>query len=86
MNIILLLPKKILMLLIKGYQKFISPFLGSNCRFNPTCSSYAINAIELHGSVKGSWLSLKRIIKCHPLHSGGEDPVPGNPINLKDEK
>ncbi|PAJ75907.1 membrane protein insertion efficiency factor YidD [Pseudoalteromonas sp. NBT06-2] len=86
MNIILLLPKKILMLLIKSYQKFISPFLGSNCRFNPTCSSYAINAIELHGSVKGSWLTLKRIIKCHPLHSGGEDPVPGNPINLKDEK
>lgn len=72
MNIILLLPKKILMLLIKSYQKFISPFLGSNCRFNPTCSSYAINAIELHGSVKGSWLTLKRIIKCHPLHSGGE--------------
>ncbi len=86
MNIILQLPKKILMLLIKGYQKFISPLLGSNCRFNPTCSNYAINAIELQGSVKGSWLTLKRIIKCHPLHSGGEDPVPGNPINLKDEK
>ena len=86
MNIILQLPKNILMLLIKGYQKLISPLLGSNCRFNPTCSSYAIQAIELHGAIKGSWFAITRILKCHPLHSGGDDPVPGNPINLKDEK
>lgn len=86
MNIILQLPKNILMLLIKGYQKLISPLLGSNCRFNPTCSSYAIQAIELHGAIIGSWFAIKRILKCHPLHSGGDDPVPGNPINQKYEK
>ncbi|UAA38798.1 membrane protein insertion efficiency factor YidD [Paraneptunicella aestuarii] len=61
---------------IKLYQKLISPLLGSNCRFTPTCSQYAIEAIKLHGIVKGTWLSIKRILKCHPLHDGGHDPVP----------
>ncbi len=51
--------------------------LGPNCRFNPSCSSYALQAIKLHGAVKGSWLAAKRIVKCHPLHAGGDDPVPG---------
>ena len=63
--------------LIRGYQVFISPFLGANkCRFHPTCSTYSIEAIRLHGSVKGCWLAARRILKCHPLHPGGIDPVP----------
>ncbi|WP_417763162.1 membrane protein insertion efficiency factor YidD [Shewanella sp.] len=62
--------------LIRGYQMFISPLLGQRCRFYPSCSHYAIEAVQLHGALKGSWLSIKRIIKCHPLNSGGNDPVP----------
>ena len=57
------LPTRCLVLLIRGYQKWISPLLGPHCRFNPTCSSYAIQAINLHGAVKGSWLAGKRILK-----------------------
>lgn len=68
---------KILLLLILGlYRKAISPYLGNNCRFHPTCSVYAMQAIEKHGAVKGSWLAIKRIGKCHPLHPGGIDEVP----------
>lgn len=62
--------------LIRGYQRFISPMLGPHCRFNPTCSTYAIIALKRFGLIKGSWLTLKRILKCHPLNQGGEDPVP----------
>ena len=82
------IPQAILLLLITGYQKWISPFLGPHCRFNPTCSSYAMGAIKNHGVIRGGWLSLKRILKCHPLHSGGDDPVPEikHPINHKYEK
>jgi len=62
--------------IISGYQQFISPVLGNNCRFHPSCSCYAKEALELHGLSKGLWLSIKRISKCHPLHSGGFDYVP----------
>lgn len=62
--------------LVKGYQKLISPWLGSNCRFSPTCSQYTIEAIERFGVLKGCWLASKRILKCHPLNPGGHDPVP----------
>jgi putative membrane protein insertion efficiency factor len=62
--------------LIKTYQVLISPMLGQNCRFHPTCSCYAQQALEQHGLVKGTWLSMKRISKCHPLHPGGFDYVP----------
>ncbi|WP_408641190.1 membrane protein insertion efficiency factor YidD [Salinimonas marina] len=62
--------------LIKFYQWCISPMLGQRCRFHPTCSFYAIDALKTHGFVIGGWLSCKRIIKCHPLHPGGYDPVP----------
>lgn len=65
-----------LTLLIRFYRYFISPMLGARCRFNPTCSRYALDAIQIHGAVKGSWLAAKRIAKCHPLHEGGDDPVP----------
>ncbi|MEO2268850.1 membrane protein insertion efficiency factor YidD [Pseudoalteromonas pernae] len=74
---ILAIPKNTLIAVIKVYQKWISPMLGPNCRFNPSCSSYALQAIKLHGAIKGSWLAAKRIVKCHPLHAGGDDPVPG---------
>ncbi|MFM2485940.1 membrane protein insertion efficiency factor YidD [Celerinatantimonas yamalensis] len=61
---------------IRGYQLLISPLLGPRCRFTPTCSNYAIEALKEHGLMKGSWLSVKRLLKCHPLHHGGYDPVP----------
>lgn len=69
-------PQKLVIGLIKGYQRFISPMIGSNCRFNPTCSAYAIEAINRFGVIKGCWLSSKRILRCHPLNEGGDDPVP----------
>lgn len=62
--------------LIKFYRYFISPILGSNCRFTPTCSEYAIEAINKHGTIKGSWLGFKRILRCNPLCKHGYDPVP----------
>jgi len=65
--------KKFLILLIRFYQLTISPFLGQVCRFHPTCSHYAIQAIQKYGVLKGSWLAFKRICKCHPWHPGGED-------------
>ncbi len=66
----------LLLISIKLYQLFISPLLGFNCRFQPTCSQYAYDAIQVHGFFKGFGLSLKRISKCHPWHDGGFDPVP----------
>ncbi len=68
--------RKILVLFIRAYQYLISPLLGPHCRFYPTCSSYAQTAIECHGVIRGGWLSLRRICRCHPWHVGGEDPVP----------
>ena len=62
--------------LIRVYQYVISPLLGPRCRFWPSCSSYAIDAVRLHGPLEGGWLALKRILKCHPWHPGGVDPVP----------
>ncbi len=66
---------KPLILLIKCYQVFISPLLGPHCRFYPTCSAYAVEAIEKKGALKGAWMTLKRLLKCHPFHPGGYDPV-----------
>ncbi|MBL4692482.1 MAG: membrane protein insertion efficiency factor YidD [Magnetovibrio sp.] len=62
--------------LIMGYQWLVSPILGGNCRYHPTCSSYALQALEQHGPFKGAWLGVKRILRCHPWHDGGFDPVP----------
>ncbi len=67
---------RILMLLIRGYQLGISPLLGPQCRYRPTCSAYAYEAIKKYGPLKGSWLALKRILRCHPGYPGGYDPVP----------
>lgn len=68
--------KKIIIHLIKLYQLAISPFLGQNCRFEPTCSQYTIEAFTHFNIIKASYLSLKRIFKCHPFHPGGLDPLP----------
>ncbi|MBN1932872.1 MAG: membrane protein insertion efficiency factor YidD [Desulfobacterales bacterium] len=68
--------RKTLLLLIKIYQYLVSPVLGQACRFNPTCSDYAYQAITRYGTGKGLFLALKRILRCHPFNPGGYDPVP----------
>ncbi|AIY64273.1 membrane protein insertion efficiency factor YidD [Pseudoalteromonas piratica] len=83
MHFLFALPSNLMIFIIKAYQKLLSPLLGQNCRFNPTCSSYAIDAIKIHGFVKGSWFAANRIIKCHPLHPGGDDPVPDKQNSIK---
>ena len=67
--------KKFLIKTIKLYQLILSPLLGSNCRFEPTCSQYFIEAVEMNGVLKGSVMGIKRLLKCHPRHPGGFDPV-----------
>lgn len=67
--------KKIVILLVRGYQLFISPLMPAKCRFYPTCSTYFIQAVEKYGALKGSYLGIKRIFKCHPFHPGGYDPL-----------
>jgi len=67
---------KLLQYLIRAYQLLLSPFLGRHCRFTPTCSQYALEAIERHGALRGTWLAVKRIGRCHPFCDGGYDPVP----------
>lgn len=62
--------------LIRGYKYAISPLLGDNCRFFPSCSDYAVEALQRHGAAKGLWLALRRVGRCHPWHPGGCDPVP----------
>lgn len=70
--------KFLLIGLIRGYQLMISPYFPPSCRYHPTCSSYAIEALQQHGAFRGSWLTLKRILRCHPWSEGGYDPVPGS--------
>ncbi len=67
---------KILIGLVRLYQGMISPFLGAKCRYDPTCSNYAVDALKKHGIFRGSWLSLKRFLSCHPWGGKGYDPVP----------
>ena len=67
--------RRLVTIIIRGYQLAISPLLGNNCRFDPTCSCYAHDSIDRFGVIKGSYLSIIRIVKCHPFHSGGYDPV-----------
>jgi putative membrane protein insertion efficiency factor len=68
--------QRLLIALIRLYQLALSPFIGNQCRFTPTCSQYAREAVERHGALKGSWLALRRVGRCHPWHPGGHDPVP----------
>jgi putative membrane protein insertion efficiency factor len=69
----------VLVALLIGYKRLISPLLPSACRFHPTCSDYMREAIAVHGPVRGVWLGLRRLGRCHPFHEGGGDPVPAKP-------
>jgi putative membrane protein insertion efficiency factor len=68
--------KAVALLLIKGYQAVLSPFLGTQCRFYPSCSSYAYEAVKKYSVFKGTGLAIRRLLRCHPFHEGGIDPVP----------
>lgn len=68
---------KAMIWLIRGYQKYVSPLTGRHCRYEPTCSQYAIEAIRIHGALRGGWLAFKRILRCNPFGGWGFDPVPG---------
>ena len=70
--------KYLLIGLLKAYRAVISPLYGDVCKFYPTCSSYGLDAIRTHGSVKGTWLTMKRLVRCHPWSLGGFDPVPAS--------
>lgn len=68
--------KRLLIACIQCYRRFISPLMISHCRFYPSCSAYAVEALEAHGFVRGSYLALRRLLRCHPWHPGGYDPIP----------
>ena len=68
--------KRLLLLLVQFYRSCISPLLPPSCRYYPTCSAYAMEAIERYGTRRGGWMALRRILRCHPFHAGGYDPVP----------
>jgi putative membrane protein insertion efficiency factor len=68
--------RRLLVLLVRLYQRLISPLLPRACRFHPSCSVYAVEALERHGALRGTWLAVKRLARCHPFHPGGLDPVP----------
>ena len=67
---------RVLVAAVQGYRRFVSPLLGQRCRFAPSCSAYAVEAIARHGAARGSWLAVRRIGRCHPFNPGGHDPVP----------
>jgi putative membrane protein insertion efficiency factor len=73
---ILAWPRRVVAFLIRGYQRVISPALPPSCRFTPTCSQYTLEAVTRYGALRGGWLGVKRIARCHPFHPGGYDPVP----------
>ncbi|MEP7058624.1 MAG: membrane protein insertion efficiency factor YidD [Caldimonas sp.] len=70
------MPRRILIGIVRGYRLLLSPWLGTSCRFEPTCSAYTLEALELHGAAAGAYLGLRRIGRCHPWCAGGFDPVP----------
>lgn len=76
------LPRRFLIAVVRGYRFALSPWLGSSCRFEPTCSAYAIGALDAHGAVAGTALTLGRIARCHPWCAGGHDPVPQRPLRF----
>jgi putative membrane protein insertion efficiency factor len=74
--------KKLLITVVKGYRLLLSPWLGSSCRFEPTCSAYSLQALEQHGAAAGSYLTVSRLLRCHPWCAGGHDPVPAKAPRL----
>ncbi len=72
--------RRILITLIKAYQYLVSPYLAPSCRYTPSCSCYAQESLQAHGVFKGGWLAIKRVLRCHPWHEGGYDPVPGTEV------
>lgn len=76
------LPRAALVALVRGYRAVLKPWLGSACRFEPSCSAYALEALQRHGAATGSVLSVARLLRCHPWCAGGHDPVPGQPLRL----
>jgi len=74
--------RTMLMAMVRGYRLAFSPWLGSSCRFEPTCSRYSLDALELHGALAGSYLTVARLARCHPWCDGGADPVPHSPLRL----
>ena len=77
--------RRILMAFVKAYRFFFSPWVGAACRFTPTCSVYALEALALHGAAQGSYLTLKRLARCHPWCEGGHDPVPSSSVSSSRE-
>jgi putative membrane protein insertion efficiency factor len=76
--------RALLIALVRGYRFLLSPWLGRQCRFEPTCSAYALEALETHGALRGSWLTTTRLARCHPFCAGGHDPVPPPPTRFKE--
>jgi uncharacterized protein len=73
------LPARVLMVPVTGYRRFLSPLLAPRCRFAPSCSEYALEALRTHGAARGLWLAVRRVARCHPFNPGGYDPVPARP-------
>lgn len=73
--------KHVIIAFVRAYQLALSPLLGSSCRFEPSCSHYCMDAVRAHGALRGLWLSLRRISRCHPFHAGGYDPVPPRTVH-----
>ena len=70
------MPARLLILLVRAYQRLVSPLLGPRCRFYPSCSAYAVESLRTHGAARGTWLAIRRLLRCHPWNPGGLDPVP----------
>ncbi|QVQ50505.1 membrane protein insertion efficiency factor YidD [Spiractinospora alimapuensis] len=79
------LAARVLIVPVRGYQRFISPVLPPTCRFYPSCSAYAVQALRAHGALRGLWLTVRRLARCHPFHKGGLDPVPPGRFAPPDE-
>ncbi len=74
--LVLAAPRRVAALLIRGYQRFLSPVLPASCRFYPSCSQYTLEAVTRYGLIRGGWLGLRRLVRCHPFNPGGHDPLP----------